>query len=99
MSETLPYPQERSDMNHEDRRHYDSRLDELSGTVERLETMVADLTAGVERIIAVAETLEGLAKLWTRATGGLWIVKQVLLCLAVLGAGVVGCKQVIELFK
>ena len=86
-------------MTPDDRRYYDTRLAELSATVDKLEQSVTTLTAAVEKVAGVAETLEGLANAWINARGGFWIVKQVILCLAAVGAGVVGYKHIIELFK
>lgn len=96
-------PQERNAVNDFEKYHYDMRLNELSETVERLESAVDNLAGVVQRVVVVVEALEGFAEAWTKASGGAWVVKKVLTCLiwvagaaAALGAGTAGYKQIMD---
>ncbi len=65
---------------------YKEKVDNLTETVGDLKDTLTHLTATIDRLVVVGEALEGLAKTWTRASGGIWILKKLLTFLGWIGA-------------
>jgi hypothetical protein len=98
--------QERIIVTEAERMYYEKRLDDLAESIARIEDSVGRLAATVEGMSNVCGTLEGFATAWEKASGGIWVVKKVVLLLvwlggsaAALGAGLAGYRQITEYFK